>query len=142
MNDESVYLQDQGRDTYFYALAQSGVYGRNRNMPKSLALYYDVSASAQSRDFEKETALLRDYLLRMNNPYVRVVLFGNKVLEIRDFSDRDSNRLFENIKNYLGSQVYDGASDLNIDFAGFVQADEAIANGACDDIISDISMFF
>ncbi|HCA19479.1 MAG TPA: hypothetical protein DEO40_02235 [Treponema sp.] len=122
-----VFTQDVGRDTYFYFYTPMTSSAKAKNLPSSLTVYYDVSSSMANRNFNVEMQLLRDYISRLRNPSVTVVPFSNALHEARTFnSGWNSSNIAGEIESFLRSQVYDGATNLNIDFARLYSADEIL----------------
>lgn len=110
----NVFMQDIGRDTYFYFYTNMRAASRQKTLPRSLTVYYDVSSSMKNRNFKSEMELLRQYLYKLNNPSVTVIPFSNKLHEARTFN---SNWMYygaiDEIESFLKKQTYDGGTSLD-----------------------------
>ena len=131
---KQVFTQDEGRDTYFYFYTPMQSAAKEKTLPSSLNIFYDVSSSMEKRNFDAEMRLLKSYLksCMMKNMKLRVgvTVFSNEIHEskIFEFNARLSRTqaIAEEIENYLKGQSYDGATNLNIDFSGLYPADETL----------------
>ncbi|WP_338792921.1 VIT domain-containing protein [Bernardetia sp. MNP-M8] len=110
---------------YFYINLIPTVIQKEKEMPSSMAVLWDVSTSSKERNTEKEIALLKKYLETIsskksdNSLKIKLILFNNRIVSQNEFLINESN--FENqiikIKEQLESVVYDGGTDLKaIDF--------------------------
>ncbi|MBP5753644.1 MAG: hypothetical protein J6W60_12445, partial [Treponema sp.] len=110
----NVFMQDIGRDTYFYFYTNMRAASRQKTLPRSLTVYYDVSSSMKNRNFKSEMELLRQYLYKLNNPSVTVIPFSNTLHEARTFN---SNWMYygaiDEIESFLKKQTYDGGTSLD-----------------------------
>lgn len=110
----NVFMQDIGRDTYFYFYTNMRAASRQKTLPRSLTVYYDVSSSMKSRNFKSEMELLRQYLYKLNNPSVTVIPFSNTLHEAKTFN---SNWMYygaiDEIESFLKQQKYDGGTSLD-----------------------------
>lgn len=70
----SVYTENAGATTYFYTFAKIKQQQKEKILPKSLTIIYDVSASAK-RSFD-ELQLLKDYMNACGVKQVRLVTFS------------------------------------------------------------------
>ncbi|WP_375562698.1 VIT domain-containing protein [Bernardetia sp. OM2101] len=110
---------------YFYINLIPNVIQKEKVLPSSMVVLWDVSHSSKERKTEKEIALLENYLERINQKKsdnslnLKLILFNNRIVSQNDFLINESN--FENqiikIKEQLESVIYDGGTDLKaIDF--------------------------
>ena len=120
----SVFIQDAGKDTYFYFTQHGEAEARAKKAPGTLAIFYDVSASMKHRNRDDELALLAAYFASCN-PKVTVTTFSNRIHETKTFSAPAGTELAAQIAAFLRAQDYDGASCLELGF-GSVQADEIL----------------
>jgi hypothetical protein len=100
---------------YFYTIVHPKAGERRKELPKSLTLVYDVSGSAANRDIEKETSLLRQYLIATGVETIQLVTFSNEIHtdEMIELAYHDP----QNLLNRLNSLQFDGATQLGcIDF--------------------------
>ncbi|GAA4344319.1 hypothetical protein GCM10023184_45460 [Flaviaesturariibacter amylovorans] len=111
-----VYTEARGKETYFYAYLPADSALRARALPRSLTLFWDVSASAAQRNTEKEIALLRSYLSAIGNVRVTVVPFAVRTFSESVFTVRNGDaaaliaHLEKTAANDGGTQL--GALDL------------------------------
>ncbi|WP_338812214.1 VIT domain-containing protein [Bernardetia sp. Wsw4-3y2] len=113
------------KNDYFYINLIPNVIQKEKILPSSIAVLWDVSTSSKERNTEKEIALLKKYLETIsskksdNSLKIKLILFNNRIVSQNEFLINESN--FENqiikIKEQLESVVYDGGTDLKaIDF--------------------------
>ncbi|WP_338768400.1 VIT domain-containing protein [Bernardetia sp. ABR2-2B] len=133
INEKVFREKSNSKDTesdYFYINLIPNVIQKDKILPSSIAVLWDVSHSSKERKTEKEIALLESYLERINQKKsdnslnLKLILFNNRIVSQNDFLIDESN--FENqiikIKRQLESIVYDGGTDLKaIDFPSLEQ---------------------
>jgi tetratricopeptide (TPR) repeat protein len=81
-----------------------------RELPKKITLYYDISKQMESRLFEKEFDLLSRYLKTLMKVEVEVIKFSNILKQAKIFTI--SKGKSEELLNYLKKSHYDGASNF------------------------------
>ncbi len=81
-----------------------------REKPKKITLYYDVSKQMKNRLLEREFDLLSSYLKVLKEVEIEVIKFNNipKKPKLFKISKGKSNELID----YLKNSIYDGASDF------------------------------
>ncbi|MBO4319406.1 MAG: DUF2135 domain-containing protein [Treponema sp.] len=110
----NVFMQDIGRDSYFYFYTSMRAASRQKTLPKSVTIYYDVSSSMKNRNFKSEMELLRQYLYKLNYPSVTVIPFSNTLHEAKTFnSNWQYFGAIDEIESFLKKQTYDGATNLD-----------------------------
>lgn len=109
--NKNTFIQTIGKDTYFYFsdLIDFDKKTKNSSISK-LTVLFDVSSSAKNRDIQKEIEFLKKYSEKLNNPQIKVVTFSNKIIETFDIKND-----FEKLNNL----VFDGATNLDIDFSKY-----------------------
>ncbi len=122
-------LEAREGTTFFYTTVHPKKGTRLKKLPKSLSLVWDVSGSAKGRNFEKETALLRNYLQNIGDATVELVTFSNEVHQKENFTISAGN--CEMLISKLQALDYDGATQLgSIDF-GKLSGEEIILSSDC-----------
>ncbi len=76
-SDCEIYLDEDGKDTYFYLVHRPEIASRDRAMPASAAVLWDASGSSASRNIALELEVLADYLARMPGAKLTLVAFRN-----------------------------------------------------------------
>ncbi len=116
---KQVYIQNVGRDTYFYFYQDVQDYRAQTVTPNSrnIVVLYDVSDSAKNRDVEKEIEFLKAYSSRLGNPRIKFVTFADKIV---DSFDLDFGRNARNSADIIRDLDFDGATNLDVikDYAG------------------------
>ncbi len=123
--DGSVFTQDLGKDTFFYHCQQLDSGTVAKALPTKLAVYYDISDSMKKGSLDREMELLSAYLSKLSAPSVTLVPFCNELYEARQFSG-SADRIVADVRAFVQSLGYDGATNLGFDFASQFPADEVI----------------
>ncbi len=109
---------------YFYAHFQPKIFTKAKPLPQKVALVWDISGSAQNRDFEKEFALLKAYFARLGNASVELITFNNELRKTYPFKLQNGN--WQEIKKQIEALNYDGGTQLGVlDFTK-IEADEIL----------------
>lgn len=124
-SDGTVFMQDIGKETFFYYYMPLETKSVAKKLPQHLAVYYDVSASASKRNFVAEMAFLLQYIEKLTNPTVTLIPFSNALHEAKEFSGSAEN-IMGGVFDYIQDCNFDGATDLNYDFASMYKADEVL----------------
>ncbi len=128
-SSEKIYTQTVGKDTYFYIFAKVPVHKKiEKQLPANLSVYFDVSASAEKRNLQKEFELISLYgkkLLQSKKAVkINVITFSNTIHQQKKFTLKNEGDISE-ILQYLKEQRFDGAT--NFDFLENLQkADEVL----------------
>jgi len=97
---------------------------RVKKLPASIGLFWDASFSGTIRKAEKELELLDLYFKKIQNLGVTLVVFSNTIKSTKAFPVKNGN--WDDLKKFIGSIQYDGATDLgNLDLNN-IKADEFI----------------
>ncbi len=109
---KNVFIQDAGRDSYFYFNAGLLNMDDKKFVPKpnNVTILFDVSGSAKNRDIEKELDFLKKYCQRYGLGKINFVTFANDIVDSYDLDFLNSNRTVEKIRNLK----FDGATNLNV----------------------------
>jgi hypothetical protein len=108
--EKQIYTELINGKTYFYINLQPKIIEQERVLPSKICLLWDVSTSAQGRDFEKEAALLDEYFKKISNCTVELVPFSNDVEKSTTFTISNGN--WKQLKEKLGAFAYDGGTQL------------------------------
>lgn len=122
----SIFYESNGQDMYFYAIAPVNTLVKEvkKQLPKSIALFWDVSASAANRNVDKELKLLGAYLQQLKNCKVQLITFSNAVHEVKNIALENGH--WELIRQFLVQQPFDGGTQLGaLDFTKY-KADEIL----------------
>jgi hypothetical protein len=100
------------------------IVGKTKQLPSSIALFWDVSMSMQDRNIAAEIELLDAYFSKIKNLTVDLHTFNCVAMPVKTFAIKGGN--WNELKKYLQSVCYDGATQFgNLDFAK-VKADEIL----------------
>ncbi len=104
----SVYSQSVEGNHYFYSQLFLDPKVLQKKTPKTIALVYDVSLSCRTRDFNKESALLKHYLSSLKDVTVSVFFVHYTFKKQQDFVIKNGNA--DALISLLQSAVYDGGT--------------------------------
>ena len=96
-------------ETYFYAEMPVTLAPQPRPAPRTLAILWDASGSAQARDRARELAVLDGYLDKLKNVEVDLLVVRDVAEPVQRFSVAGGN--WRALRQYLEQLVYDGATD-------------------------------
>ena len=107
-----VLTTTKGNSSYLYGtMALGNTPQQTKNTPKKLGILWDVSHSAAQTDKEKTFAFLNDYFSHIQNTEVTLNTFSIRTSEAVNFEVKNGN--WQNLKAYLQTLKYDGATDGN-----------------------------
>ncbi|WP_456062382.1 VIT domain-containing protein [Capnocytophaga leadbetteri] len=107
-----VLTATKGSSSYLYGtMALGNTPQQTKNTPKKLGILWDVSHSAAQADKEKAFAFLNDYFSHIQNTEVTLNTFSIRTSEAVNFEVKNGN--WQNLKAYLQTLKYDGATDGN-----------------------------
>ena len=102
----------KGDESYLYGhIALEKLALREKEAPKSIGILWDSSLSNEKRDFAKEYGLLDAYFKELKNVKVTLTTFHIRAAKPVSFEVKDGN--WQELREYLEKQVYDGATDGN-----------------------------
>lgn len=111
-NEIGVYTEKgiKTGETYFYIATKTEQQHRDKQVPNSISVFWDVSSSGAEREQERELELLTSYLSKMNNGEVELFTFSNTMEKVGTFRVQSGscNQLIQNLKKLQ----YDGATNL------------------------------
>jgi tetratricopeptide (TPR) repeat protein len=105
-----VLTENHNGQTYFYVNSRIEPQYKARKNPATIGLFWDVSASGEKRDLDKELGLLKKYLSALNNVSVSLIPFNIYTQPKEDFIIRggNSSELIERLRKF----EYDGGTQL------------------------------
>ena len=107
-----VLTATKGSSSYLYGtMALGNTPQQAKSAPKKLGILWDVSHSAAQADKEKAFAFLNDYFSHIQNTEVTLNTFSIRTFEAVNFEVKNGN--WQNLKAYLQTLKYDGATDGN-----------------------------
>ena len=118
------FTHAEGKQTYFYTNLDVKQQAQAKTMPEKIAVVWDISLSGTKRNIEKEKALLKEYLKKVNNATVTFIPFNLEQGKEQTVTVKngDASALIELIDNV----VYDGATRFNTLALGKIKADEIL----------------
>jgi hypothetical protein len=123
-NNDIVLTEDYEGQTYFYVNSRVEPRHIDKKTPASIGLFWDISASGNKRDLEKEITLLTQYLQGINHVTVSLIPFNIYTRNKEEFEVSDGN--ISQLINRIRSLDYDGGTQLGaIDFTRY-KFDEAL----------------
>ncbi len=107
---QRIFVEGPDEKTYFYLSVNPKVIRKAKTLPKKVGLIWDASASARSRNLEKELAVLGDYFSEIGDLTVTLVVFRNEVEQAREFTVRKGD--WKKLADVLSKLPYDGGTQL------------------------------
>lgn len=107
----SVYVENVGSDTHFYTFAKIGQKKRDKVLPKSLTVVYDVSSSAEKSKNDKNHELIRWYAKKAGVEKIRLVTFSVAIHSDEICTVDEALKKLENLRYDGGTQM--GCVDLS-----------------------------
>ncbi len=97
---EQVYRQESKDGDYFYLTVQPNIQHFQKQLPSSLAIIWDASKSSEDRDTSKELHLIKNYIQKISDVDVRLIVFSNEIHEEHNFKivNGQSKKLLDHIK--------------------------------------------
>lgn len=112
--DPVVLTETKDGQTYFYVNAFAGRPQPSPFHPRTLGLLWDISASSEKRNRDKDSALLQQYLSQLPGTEVRLIPFNIKPYAVESFSAAQAASLIQRLNSFTpegGTQL--GALDLS-----------------------------
>lgn len=126
VNEPQIFYEQKNKATYFYAILPIAPPAArfDKKLPKNIALYWDVSASAVNRDLKKELQLLEAYLKTIQACKIQVITFSNAIHLVKTLEIKNGDT--DEIRQFLTAQAFDGGTQLGVlDFTKY-KADEIL----------------
>lgn len=111
-------------EDYTYGYRPISVTKIERQKPKRIKLFWDVSYSMQERDLEKEYAFLERYFEEIPNVEVQLVSFSDAIVDMQVVNVSNGN--WTGIKKFLQASIYDGATSYTGLFENTAAYDELL----------------
>ncbi|HEV7780551.1 MAG TPA: VIT domain-containing protein [Chitinophagaceae bacterium] len=123
-NETTTVAENYNGQTYFYVHNRMENEFRKKKMPGAIGLLWDISASGEKRDIEKEKKLLRRYLAEAENIRVSLIPFNIDVQNKEDFeiNGGDCDALLKRIDQFR----YDGGTQFGAIDLGQYNFDEVL----------------
>lgn len=119
-----VFYESRDKESYFYVHLNLPPLSGNKDLPRKLGIYWDVSASAANRDIARELKLLEQYLKQLQQVKLQLVLFSMAIHEQMSFDIKNGD--CSALLSMLEKQKLDGGTSLScLDFSA-VKADEIL----------------
>ncbi len=117
-NEATVLTENYKGETFFYANSCINFSLKKRTPPKTIGLFWDISASGDKRNIEKEKQLLKEYLSANSNVTVSLIPFHIGTLPKENFTitGGNGNQLLKRLSEFQ----YDGATQFgSIDLTAY-----------------------
>ena len=114
----SVLVENAIDNSYFYVNSRIAADYKKKTSPQTIGVFWDISASGEKRDIQKEKQLLKEYLSQLGNVKLSLISFNIFEQDREEFEITGGNidKLFRKIDQF----VYDGGTQLGaIDFTKF-----------------------
>lgn len=109
--DETTVLVENTIDhSYFYVNSRILPDYKKKTKPKTVGVFWDISASGEKRDIPKEKQLLKEYLSQLGDVKLSLIAFNIFTEEQEEFqiSNGNNDQLFRKIDRF----VYDGGTQF------------------------------
>ena len=114
----SVLVESNPGNSWFYVNSRIAPDYKKKTSPKTIGIFWDISASGEKRDIQKEKQLLKEYLSLLGNVNLSLIPFNIFTRDKEDFTIANGNTgsLLKRIDEF----VYDGGTQLgSIDLAKY-----------------------
>lgn len=95
---------------YFYAYMKPEILKREKKLPSSIALIWDVSTSNKYDNCDRILNILDSYMKKIGNVKIKLVTFSNDIQSEEDFKVTAGN--WDKLKSVITQLHYDGATQL------------------------------
>jgi len=110
----SVLVETSDATSYFYVNSRIAPGYKKKTRPQTIGIFWDISASGEKRDIQKEKRLLKEYLSQLEDVKLSLISFNIFTQDKEEFANTD--RLLKRIDEF----VYDGGTQLGaIDLAKY-----------------------
>ncbi len=114
--DKSLLTNNDKEYLYFYLMPNLSFEKVSKEKPKSIAVVFDASGSAENRNIERELSLLQNYMKMADGADIRLVIFNNKIVLDKNLPHAKYAEVEKLIKKY----PLDGGTQMGLlDFASF-----------------------
>lgn len=115
-------FEENSESSYFYINIKPKLFGKEKELPHKITLFWDNSNSASMRDIEKEFLILDGYFRKIGTLSLELVPFNIAIEKSKIFKIIDGN--WTDLQNALTNMIYDGGTSFGkIDFSKYT-ADE------------------
>jgi len=117
-NRQRIFVEKDGEQSYFYLTLNPKIIKKAKKLPKKVVLLWDASASARSKDLDKEFAAMGGYFEKIGNLQVELVVFRNAAEKAQPFTIKGGD--WKKLSDALRGLAYDGGTQLgSIDLAKY-----------------------
>jgi len=110
----SVLVESTPGNSYFYVNSRIATDYKMKTKPQTIGIFWDISASGEKRDIQKEKQLLKKYLSQLGDVKLSLISFNIFTQDKEEFANSDA--LLKRIDEF----VYDGGTQLGaIDLAKY-----------------------
>ena len=101
---------------YFYLMPNLSFEKVSKEKPKSIAVVFDASGSAENRNIERELSLLQNYMKMADGADIRLVIFNNKIM----LDQKLPHTKYAEVEKLIKKYPLDGGTQMGLlDFASF-----------------------
>ncbi|MCQ2230259.1 MAG: TonB family protein [Paludibacteraceae bacterium] len=101
---------------YFYLMPNLSFEKVSKEKPKSIAVVFDASGSAENRNIERELSLLQNYMKMADGADIRLVIFNNKIM----LDQKLPHAKYAEVEKLIKKYPLDGGTQMGLlDFASF-----------------------
>jgi tetratricopeptide (TPR) repeat protein len=110
--------------SYFYVCTKPQKFQRIKQVPKKIAIIYDISASASKRDIKKELEIVESYAKHLKDFEIELIPFAHQTFKSETFTIRDGN--CKDLIAKLQKMAFDGGTQLGCLNFNKIKADEIL----------------
>jgi len=108
-NTNTVLVENTNETSYYYVNSAIEPDHKKKALPKTIGILWDISASGEKRELNKEKQFLKQWISQLNNVKVSLIPFNITVQNIQQFDlPGDSDAIIKQIESY----IYDGGTQL------------------------------
>jgi hypothetical protein len=109
-NETTTITENHNGQTFFYVNSRIEASFQNKKQPATVGIFWDISASGEKRNIEKEKQLLKEYFLNTGNVQVSLVPFNVYAQDKEDFVITGGN--CDALLKRVSEMQYDGGTQL------------------------------
>ena len=111
-DEKLVIAENHNGLTYFYANSRMLPEFKKKESPKAIGLFWDISASGEKRNLDKEKQLLKDYLSVIGDVKLSLIPFNIGLQESETFTIRNGNS--DDLLKRISELPYDGGTQFGV----------------------------
>ena len=109
-NETMMLAENYNGQTYFYVHSRTKPGYKEKKTPSSIAVFWDISASGEKRNIEKEKQILKAYLSKLGDVKVSLIPFHVFTEGKQDFEIRNGNG--DALLDRINGLKYDGGTQF------------------------------